>query len=301
MYLVPVLVWILFSIGSCVGGGYKAITGVADAVKNLERVPAATGGEVDLDEGRNYVYYDSGTPTSTESTTFDPGVEIRVTDPNGNEVPLEGLDGTTIDYSTDDSSGLSIGQFNAPTDGTYQIDILDEPSARGDGQILIGGNVVAGAKSGLVVLVSVGAFGFVVAVIIAIVIARKRGKSKRELRSGYGGSGWPGGGGSGYQPQPAYGAAGGYPSQGGYGAPGSYPPQGGGYDPPPSSYPPPGGGSYPPPGGSGDPPPSSYPPPGGGGFPPQGGGSSYPPPGGGGFPPAGGGYQPPGGFPPSGS
>jgi hypothetical protein len=272
MYLIPVFVWLLFAVGSCAGGGVKAISGVADSVDKLERVSAADGGTVELDAGHKYVYYDSG----SSSTEIGPAGQIIITDPSGNQVELNDIDGEQT-YSADGSSGLGILQFDAPSDGTYTVTVEGAP-ASSTGELLIGENVLAAAKSGLVVLVVVGTFGFVVAVIIAIVIARKRGQSKREMQQGYGGGGgWPGGGQPQFQPPSGYGAPASYPPQGGYGAPASYPPAGGGYQPPPPSYPPPPPADH-------QPPPSS--------FPPQGGG----------FPPAGGGYQPPpGGFPPPGS
>lgn len=266
-YLIPAFVWLAFSVVAFVAGGAQLINGLSDAVNDLERVPAATGGSVDLDEGKNWLYYDNNL-SSSSSATFDPGIDVTIIGPDGNEVPLKDFDGTTIDYSTDDGSGVSFGQFDAPSDGTYQIQVAEGSSTSPDAEILVGGNVLAGVKTGAIIFFSVGTFGFVLALIIFIVIARKRGKSKRQMQQGYGGGGgWPGG-------QGGYGAPAAYPTQSGYGAPVSYPPADGGYPPPPGNYPPPG--EYGPPGSA----------------PPQGGG----------YPPSGGGYQPPaGGYPPSGS
>jgi hypothetical protein len=271
MYLVPIFVWLLFAVGSCAGGGASLISGMADRVDALERVSAVDGGTVELDAGHKYVYYDNG----TDETSFLPAGEITITDPAGNPVELKDINGEQT-YSADGSSGLGILQFDAPSDGTYTVSV---EGATGTGELLIGENIFAAAKTSLIIFVGVGSAGFIIAVIIVIIIARQRGKSKREIRQGGGGGyggggGWPGGG-QPVQPQGGFGAPASYPPQGGFGAPASYPPAGGGYQQPPPSYPPPG--DY-------QPPPSS--------FPPQGGG----------FPPAGGGYQPPpGGFPPPGS
>jgi hypothetical protein len=271
MYLIPVFVWLLFAVGSCAGGGANLISGMADSIEALERVSAADGGTVQLDAGHKYVYYDSG----SSSTDVMPSGRIIITDPAGNTVDLNDIDGKQT-YSADGNSGLGILQFDAPTDGTYTVTV-EGAAPTSTGELLIGENIFAAAKTSLVIFVGVGATGFVIALIIVIVIARKRGKSKREMQQGYGGGGggWPGGGQPQFQPPSGYGAPASYPPPGGYGAPASYPPAGGGYQPPPPNFPPPG--DY-------QPPPSS--------FPPQGGG----------FPPAGGGYQPPpGGFPPPGS
>jgi hypothetical protein len=269
MYLIPVFIWLLFAAGSCVGGGASLLSGMAERVEALERVSAVDGGTVELDAGHKYVYYSSG----TDETSFLPAGKITITDPAGNPVELRDIDNEQT-YSADGSSGLGFLQFDAPSDGTYTVSV--EGGSGSTGEILIGENIFAAAKTSLYIFVGVGATGFVIAVIVVIVIARSRGKSKREMRQGYGGGGgWPGGGQPQFQPPGSFGAPASYPPQGGFGAPASYPPAGGGYQPPPPNYPPPG--DY-------QPPPSS--------FPPQGGG----------FPPAGGGYQPPpGGFPPPGS
>jgi hypothetical protein len=268
MYLVPIFVWLLFAVGSCAGGGASLISGMADRVDALERVSAVDGGTVELDAGHKYVYYDNGTST----TEIGPLAQITITDPAGNPVELNDINGEQT-YSADGSSGLGILQFDAPSDGTYTVSV-EGASETTSGELLIGENIFAAAKTSLIIFVGVGSAGFIIAVIITIIIAVKRGKSKRGMRQGYGGGGWPGGG-QPSQPQGGFGAPASYPPQGGFGAPASYPPAGGGYQPPPANYPPPD--DY-------QPPPSS--------FPPQGGG----------FPPAGGGYQPPpGGFPPPGS
>ena len=87
--------------------------------------------------------------------------------------------------TADGSSGLGFLQFDAPSDGTYTVSV--EEGSGTTGEILIGENIFAAAKSGLVVLVVVGTFGAVppaprLAVVVVALLAWMR-EAKSRSRS----------------------------------------------------------------------------------------------------------------------
>jgi hypothetical protein len=310
VYLLPVLVFIAGSVLAVVAV-VNGAQSYKHAIDNFARVPANGGGTVAIKKAGSFTIYweDPSDPS------FRPlGATVTMTkEPGGTQALVRDYGNGTVTYDQGSHHGVALKTVKISEPGNYRVTV----NGLSTGELAIGHSVFGLIARGVGLFFLIGGLAFVVAVILAIVIAVKRGKSKRRIRAAQFGTGAPWGG----QPGPGYGPpAGQGPPPGGYGPPPGQGPPPGGYRPPPGQGPPPGGyrpapvgappgqGS-PTPGGFGPPPgapPAQQPAPGGwgapAGYPPQGPPPQGPPPGGapggpGGFaPPPGAGS--PGGFPP---
>lgn len=285
LYLVPAAIWVIFSIIAVV----LLVMGFArssDVVDNFARIDSGTQATVDLTSTGGYrIWLERD---GVDNTFVEPATTVTVTK-DGAPVNVEQFE-TDLSYSDGGRDGKALFTFEADETGEYVIsgEVLD---GRG-GRFAVGkDNPIAEGLRGLVLFFIVGSVGFVIALIVFIVLAVKRGKSKRQIRQanlaayppqGYGQQGYG---------QQAYGQQGygqqGYGQQGdpqqGYGQPD--PRQGYGAAPAPGTpapptfgTPPPQGGTPPPPppGGTPPPPPPDWTPP--SGDQPPFGGTPPPPP-----------------------
>lgn len=276
---------IVLGIALVVGGAKSLLSGFDD----LQRVPINGGGVVRIDDtGSQTIYAEkvstSGGTSFNTSTygTYAPDVAVRVIGPDGGDVTVK-TPGTTETYTYDGRDGVSIGRFDAATAGEYRIVTRAEDGgfqpyttiAVGQGLEWSGIGAILGGVfgGGLVVLIGI---------ILVIVFAVRRSRSKKRIAQASApypapGGGWPAAPGyapSGYAPTGYAGgyAGGGYGPTGAPGAPGSPPAEGWppasanpGWVPPPVAPPDPGGAgptwSPPPPPAPADAPPSWQPPP----------------------------------------
>lgn len=112
-----------------VAGAVFVVAGVrsfAEGFNNLERVPAASGGTVVIEEPGTAMIYGEyrsagGGAGFNTSTTPAPAFDgVRVFDPSGDEVPVDTI-GHSESYDYDGRSGFAVGSFVADTAGPYEI------------------------------------------------------------------------------------------------------------------------------------------------------------------------------------
>lgn len=258
---VGIWIGVLLIVGGIILAIALVVVGVrslVDGFDGLQQVPLNGGGVVEIeDTGTQTVYaerYTSETGSSFNTGTasfsnFGPAITVQITGPDNQPIEFQPLSGSET-YVHNHREGVRIGQFEAATPGRYRIDPAGEPNgyqsvAVGSGLKVEGIGAILGGVfgGGLVVLIGI---------ILVIVFAVRRSRSKKQIAQGsspypspYGAAaaGWP------VAPGPAGYATPGVP--GGYGAPGApgapapgaWPPAGGtnpGWVPPPVAQPSPG-------------------------------------------------------------
>lgn len=247
-----------------IGGVAFGVKQINDVVNGLQRVPAVSGGTVELGEGTYQVFLEG--PGADDAFG---GGAFTVVGPDGTDLSLR-PDRVRETYDFGGRSGRKLGRIEVTSPGTHQVAAGGSPTSSSADDLAFGrrGPVRAGLVpilGGVLGGVALGIAG----VIVLIVTGVRRGRQRR-MEANYapaGGWGYPG-------PQTAPG----YPPPGG--TPGTW-------SPPPSSGSPPGWSPPPPP--SGSPPGWSRPPPPPGQGAPPGSPQDSPP----GSPPA-----PPGSAPP---
>jgi hypothetical protein len=218
----PSGVWYVLAVLLLVGGPIvgSILVGVAffnafDDLGDFPSVPIDGGGEVTLEAGDFTVYAEGN---GVDSFTSFSSSDVEIVDPNGNPVDLSFTTSDTT-YDINGREGVSVLTFDAPVDGTYQVNPSTD-SVTADPQVTSlaigpGFGDIFSEQVGLVVIGSiVGALGFLIGLILVILLAVKRGKAKRQRRLSAGG------------PPSAWGAT------GPYGQPGMPPPPGAGAPPP---------------------------------------------------------------------
>lgn len=173
---------------------------VFSKVDDFERVGVPGQGPVEITSTGSYTIYhefrgadDVRSPSSVD--------DLELVSPSGATVPLQRYDGT-ISYATGNREGVALRSFRAEETGTYQLssESLTGTLAVGEG---LGSGLVAAVVFGIVF----GLAFFVAGLVIIIVTAVRRGKSKRAM-----GPRLPPPGGWGPPPPPP-------PGPGGWGAP----------------------------------------------------------------------------------
>jgi len=235
-YIIPAAIWALFSIAAVVIGIQQGAQ-YGSIIDDFARIESGRTETVELSSTGGYrVWLER---PGVDSETLRPPTTVTVMR-GGDEIAVEPYDSTTdLQYSSGSRDGIAVQTFNISEPGRYEITATAD-----DGQpatFAIGrGNPLTQAGKGVAWFFGIGTLGFLIALVVFIVIAVKRGRSKRQIRQASFGGGF-GGGGFGAPGPPAYGAPGGYGSA----APGGYgpPPSPGAYAPPPpfgSPPPPPG-------------------------------------------------------------
>jgi hypothetical protein len=257
----------ILAVVGVVGAIVFSVVIVKDAVDSVDdwpRVSVPGSEEVVLDAGGHTLYLEY--PGAGDYYTFVDPPDVEITDPDGDPVVVMP---TTVreSYSWSGHSGVSFARFHADSDGLYEVEVRSEP--RGTQEVAIGEGIDGRIALAVLGGMAIGGLSVLVALIIAIVTAVRRGKEKRRRN-----------------PPPAWNPPppGAYGSPAGWGAPypGTYPQPGWGAPPPPGAYPQPGWGAPPPPGAypqpgwGAPPPPGAYPAP---SAYPQGMASAPPPPG----------------------
>ncbi len=289
-YLLPVALLL----AGAVAGIVVLVSGIAaysDTIDNFGRVPLNGEGTVTFAKSGSYTAYFEPEGGIDGPSYVEPAVYLKMTKQDtGKPVPFTTYNSEST-YTSGEHEGRAINTFRITEPGTYVL----RSTGQGSGQVAVGRSPFGKVARGAVFGAALGLAGFVPALILTIVLAVKRGRSKRAMRpaplagTGYGAPGYgygrpphgppgygsPGAGGPGYGAPgyggPGYGAPGygapGYGAPGygapGYGAPGYGAPRYGapGYGGPGSGTPGPGG---PPPGvvsPPGAPPPPPGPPP----------------------------------------
>ncbi|MGN6695344.1 MAG: hypothetical protein ACTHN0_14305 [Aquihabitans sp.] len=265
---IGIWIGILCIVGGVVLGVLLVIGGVrsfADGIDDLQRVPINGGGIVRIeDTGSQSVYAErpsfgsSGFSSGTSFSGYGPNVAIRVIGPDGQDIDVTTSSGSET-YTLNQKEGVKIGAFNAPVEGEYRV-VTRLQDNNGNWQEIAVGHALE--LSGLGAIAG-GIFGgglvVLIGIILVIVFAVRRSRSKKRINQASGpypgayggpGGGWPVA--PGYAPTPGYAPQ----APAGYGAPGGAPTSPG-WVPPPVAQPGPAG-----PGPTWSPPPPPAPAPG---------------------------------------
>jgi hypothetical protein len=159
---------------------------VLNKVDGFERIAVSTSsGRVTFDHPGSYVaYYESDALTSTATKV--PRIEVRLTSPSGRQIvpdaPFGGKSGGTtrksLRYEFHGHKGVALWQFSVPEAGTYQVELGSNPAADPDAVIAFGKSVAGGLMAGMLTLL-VGLFATFAGVILLIVGAVRRRRSRR--------------------------------------------------------------------------------------------------------------------------
>lgn len=220
--------WVAFALVLMLGGPGGCLAVVVSAgIDLIESADAygryqlpVEGEEVEFPEA-----IDDGTIYQNSPSGNDGVVEMRLTDPDGNQVKLSSGGRQKLEYDTgSDRANLSeLARFEIDEPGTYRLTARSTASEP-DQELWVGraGLSSAAERVGLPVLLlsAAGVAGLVILIVVLVL----RGRSRRSLPPSppY----FP----PGYSPPPP-----GYPPQPGYPPPPGYPPQ---PPPPPPGYPP---------------------------------------------------------------
>lgn len=136
------------------------VGGVAGAAASLQRVPAASGGTVRIDEPGTYAVFVEGA-TGTALTAAD----LEVTGPDGQSRPVTPAGGVT--YELEGVDGAQVGTVLLDVAGAYRIEPV--ATARGGGLAIAPEGLVGGLVGGILLLV-LGILGCVLVGIVGIVL-----------------------------------------------------------------------------------------------------------------------------------
>ena len=226
---------LLIAVG-IVGGILLVVGGVkniSDSVDDMQRVPVADGGTVQLDSTGTYrVFLERpGINDDTALTFQDPTPLVRITDPDGSPVTVGGAGSFQETYSINGRDGRKIGAFTARTTGTFRVATITSDGTATRGEIAIAKH---GPTTGIFVIVG-GVFGGIGVVIVGIIVMIVSGVRRSRSKQAFGGP--PGSNWGAPPPLAGWGQAPGSPS--GWAPPPVAPP--GGAFPPPNAPPPPPG------------------------------------------------------------
>ena len=208
---------------------FSAIFGVFGAVEHYPRLPVPGEATMSLKAGTYKLFAEY--PGAGTDFGIPLGVgAIEVTGPDGEPLVVRSPQFHET-YSWNGHEGRSVGEFVAPTTGSYHVKAAQATTgSSGSVQLTVGKGIDSSIAGQILGAIGVAAVGVLIGALIIIVTAVRRSRWKRQSGPpGFVGYGPPGG----YPPGP-YGPPG-Y-GQPGYGPPGGYPP--GPYGPP--GYPQPG-------------------------------------------------------------
>lgn len=174
--LIPVAIWIVTSV---IGGVFivMGVQAVSSAVDDLERAPVGGDGQVELEAGDQRVFLEG----DGVNDIFGPDALIGITDPDGNAVDVELYgSGTSLTYDLGGHEGTATWTFDAPTDGTYTVNLQTSESAV-EGVAIGKDNPVTAWVGMGVIGIAIGSIGFLIAIVVLIIMLVRRGRSKKRL------------------------------------------------------------------------------------------------------------------------
>jgi hypothetical protein len=159
------------------------LTGMTDAVDDLERVSIpAGGGAVELTEGRRAVYYETNQGDSENV----PGLRITVVRESDQRALEVGDHSGTVTYSFGGHSGTSVAGLDVPRSGRHTVTVTATGPVPGDAELAIGPGV-----GGRIVRAILGGFAiaFLGIAVGVVLIVRTEGRRRRQARRGVTGAG----------------------------------------------------------------------------------------------------------------
>ncbi len=175
---------VVLGIAGGIFGLVSGFTNLQHRVDELQRVSLAQGGTLRLTESGTYKVFVER-PYSGSSSA--PNIAIRT--PEGQPVPLQ-FDSVSETYDVGGRHGRKVGKFYAPAPGRYELSV-PEASNNGLGQIAVGRRSPLGALVAMVVGLVAGGAAVVVGIILIIIGAVRRSRSKQPPIGGQsGGATW---------------------------------------------------------------------------------------------------------------
>jgi len=183
---------------SVVGGGtclvFFVLT-VMDVGSDFQRVVIPPGGDVTLTEPGQYtIFYEHQSTVGGQSFNTSqqlPSVNVTIRDagvPGAAPIPVSGVN-TSMNYSTTNTAGYAVWQFNVPQPGTYRIDArYTAASPNEPPRVLAVGQGVLGtfAQSMLLMFggLLIGGVGLTLALVVFIVTLIRRQSAQKADTNG---------------------------------------------------------------------------------------------------------------------
>lgn len=167
----------LLVVAGIAGAVAVAVIGFAhmsDKVDGFQRVPVPGSADVRITETGGYtVYFEY---PNASSRMFQGNVNVRLLGPDGASVPLEDYS-SALTYGFGGHEGRAGFSFDAARPGTYHV------VTQGDSGVTaaIGRGIGTSLASSIFLALGVGAMGVVLGLVTVIVVAVKRGSSRRRI------------------------------------------------------------------------------------------------------------------------
>lgn len=155
--------------------------GLDRAIGDLERVPVPGQAVVELEAGRQAVYYES----AEGSDAAVPGLQIRLVSPDGTAVPV-GAHGGKVSYDVGGQGGRSVAGFEVPEDGAYRLTVVPTGAFSPGATLAVGPGV-----GGRIVRIVVGGVAIVLATVLLGVVLLVRARRRRTATRGSRGAAAP--------------------------------------------------------------------------------------------------------------
>lgn len=191
----PSWVWYLVAglvaLAAVAGAIVLAALGVVrffDRIDDLQRVVVPGESTVEIDDPGGYtIYFEyrgaAGGEDFLDGEDPPQGLQVEVTGPDGQPVPIEPYSGRFV-YADGDNEGSAQWTFDAPQAGAYVVrgTYAGEPSAQPQVVLAVGGSLAGGLVGYVVGAVAVAGIGLLIALVVLIVTVIRRSRSKREAR-----------------------------------------------------------------------------------------------------------------------
>ncbi|HWJ62536.1 MAG TPA: hypothetical protein VNS19_11240 [Acidimicrobiales bacterium] len=197
-----ILLGIVGGIALIVVGARSVVVGVEE----LQRVPVASGGTIEVTEPGPVKVYAEREVSESAAKSFSssssggpvPDVELSITDPDGIPVAITRVRGSE-EYQSDGWWGTRIGRFEAGQAGTYTVEVVGGDDVQLYDGIAVGDSVQARGLWLILMGVLGGAFLVFVGVVVLIISLVRRSRAKRRHQGIASGPSYPP---PGYAPPP---------------------------------------------------------------------------------------------------
>ncbi|MBF6171477.1 hypothetical protein [Nocardia blacklockiae] len=159
--------------------GVTSFVRLSDRVDGFQRVPIPGSSDVRIGDTGGYTMYFEYPNAS--AVAFRGSVNVRLLGPDGASIPLEDYS-SALTYNFGGHEGRAGFSFDAPRPGTYHV------VTQGDSGVTAAIGRGIGGSIGATVLLAlgVGAAGVILGLVVLIVVAVRRGSSKRRIAAAAG-------------------------------------------------------------------------------------------------------------------
>jgi hypothetical protein len=168
---------------SLVVGLFLGVVRVSDRAENFYRfeAPTAADGEpIEVSKPGTYVVYYEEPSENQTGDLVSPPMTVAVTAADGTPVPVEEAEGEfsfDVDFDSGEGrAGVGVATFDAPAAGGYVV-VID--SDEGPFEVAIGESLSGVFLATMALTAAIAGALFLIALVLWIVLLRKRGKAKR--------------------------------------------------------------------------------------------------------------------------